>query len=284
MRHLLDFILKYSHCFLFVILEVVCFVLLFRFNSYQGSVYISSANCISGTIYEISHGITGYFHLRDVNDTLTDRNLDLECEIAALRSKLYDLTSDSVMVDSVSNESLKGFTRIKAHVVNNSLNRADNFITIDRGESDGVNAEMGVVCGKGVVGIVSKVAFRHALVISLLNSRSNISCKIKNRGYFGYLRWDGKDVRYTYLCDLPRHAECIEGDTIVTSGHSSIFPEGLMVGIVEKIADSHDGLSYLLKIKLATNFSRLNDVRVISRNGIKERKELELSILKEKSR
>ena len=253
MRNLLEFLMRYSHCFLFVLLEVVCCVLLFRFNNYQGSVYFSSANRVCGTLYDISGDITGYFHLKAVNDTLTDRTLDLEHAVAA----------DSTMTDSMSRAALADYRRIKAHVVNNTLDRADNFITIDRGSADGIRPEMGVVSGKGIVGIVGKTASRHSLVISLLNSQSNISCKIKNSGYFGYLRWDGHDVRYTYLRDMPRHAECHKGDTIVTSGYSSIFPEGLFVGVVEDIADSNDGLSYLLKVRLATDFGRLRDVRVI---------------------
>lgn len=255
--------MRYSHCFLFVLLEVVCCVLLFRFNNYQGSVYFSSANRVCGTLYDISGDITGYFHLKAVNDTLTDRNLDLEHEVATLRATLAELTADSILTDSMSRAALADYRRIKAHVVNNTLDRADNFITIDRGSADGIRPEMGVVSGKGIVGIVGKTASRHSLVISLLNSQSNISCKIKNSGYFGYLRWDGHDVRYTYLRDMPRHAECHKGDTIVTSGYSSIFPEGLFVGVVEDIADSNDGLSYLLKVRLATDFGRLRDVRVI---------------------
>lgn len=263
MRNLLEFLMRYSHCFLFVLLEVVCCVLLFRFNNYQGSVYFSSANRVCGTLYDISGDITGYFHLKAVNDTLTDRNLDLEHEVATLRATLAELTADSTMTDSMSRAALADYRRIKAHVVNNTLDRADNFITIDCGSADGIRPEMGVVSGKGIVGIVGKTASRHSLVISLLNSQSNISCKIKNSGYFGYLRWDGHDVRYTYLRDMPRHAECHKGDTIVTSGYSSIFPEGLFVGVVEDIADSNDGLSYLLKVRLATDFGRLRDVRVI---------------------
>lgn len=263
MRNLLEFLMRYSHCFLFVLLEVVCCVLLFRFNNYQGSVYFSSANRVCGTLYDISGDITGYFHLKAVNDTLTDRNLDLEHEVATLRATLAELTADSTMTDSMSRAALADYRRIKAHVVNNTLDRADNFITIDRGSADGIRPEMGVVSGKGIVGIVGKTASRHSLVISLLNSQSNISCKIKNSDYFGYLRWDGHDVRYTYLRDMPRHAECHKGDTIVTSGYSSIFPEGLFVGVVEDIADSNDGLSYLLKVRLATDFGRLRDVRVI---------------------
>ena len=274
MRNLLDFLLRYSHCFLFVILEVVCFVLLFRFNNYQGSVYFSSANWLCGTVYEISSSITGYFHLKTVNDAPTDRNLDLEREVSSLRAVVAELTRDSSAVDSLQQAALGDFWRIKAHVVNNTLDRADNFITIDKGRSDSVQTEMGVVCGNGVVGIVGKTTSHHALVISLLNSKSNISCKIKSSGYFGYLRWDGTDVRYTYLHDVPRHAECQKGDTIVTSGYSSIFPEGIMVGVVEDIEDSHDGLSYLLKVRLSTDFGRLDDVRVIAREGMEEIEEL----------
>lgn len=274
MRNLLDFLLRYSHCFLFVILEVVCFLLLFRFNNYQGSVYFSSANWLCGTVYEISSSITGYFHLKTVNDELIDRNLDLEREVATLRTAVRELTRDSSAVDSLQQVALADFRRVKAHVVNNTLDRADNFITIDKGRADSVQAEMGVVCGSGVVGIVGKTASHHALVISLLNSKSNISCKIKSSGYFGYLRWDATDVRYTYLHDVPRHAECQKGDTIVTSGYSSIFPEGIMVGVVEDIEDSHDGLSYLLKVRLSTDFGRLDNVRVIAREGMEELNEL----------
>ena len=128
--------------------------------------------------------------------------------------------------------------------------------------------------GTGAVGIVYQASAHYAIVMPLLNSKSNISCKIKSSGYFGYLRWDGKDARYTYLYDLPRHAECHPGDTIVTSGYSSIFPEGLMVGVVEDIEDSHDGLSYLLKVRLSADFGRVRDVRVIARKGMDEFKTL----------
>lgn len=276
MRNLLNFIVRYSHWFLFVLLEVVCFVLLFRFNNYQGSVYFTSANRVAGTVYGVSSRIISYFHLSAVNDSLTDRNIELEQEAAALRARLLEMTSDTLMADSVSRAALEHFTKIRAHVVNNTLDRTDNFITIDRGEADSVRSEMGVVCGQGVVGIVGKTASHHSLVISLLNTKSNVSCKIKNREYFGYLRWDGRDPRYTYLHDLPRHAVCHKGDTIVTSGYSSIFPEGIMVGTVQGVYDSHDGLSYQLKIKLAVDFGKLNDVRVVFRKDMEEQRMLEM--------
>lgn len=278
MRNLLDFILKNSHSFLFFLLEVLCLVLLFRFNNYQGSVYFTSANRFCGLIYEATSQVTGYFHLRAVNDSLTERNIKVEQELVALRREVMELSGNTVNFDSLTTAALQGFNLIKAHVVNNSLNHMDNYLTIDRGSADGLASEMGVVNGMGVVGIVDKTASHHALVISLLNSKSNVSCKIKGRDYFGYLRWDGKDSRFSWLRDLPRHAVCHKGDTIVTSGYSAIFPEGIMVGTVDKVLDSNDGLSYLVKIKLAVDFGRLDDVRIIFRKGMDEQQKLEKEI------
>ena len=157
----------------------------------------------------------------------------------------------------------------------NSLNKADNYITLDRGSSDGIRPEMGVVDANGVVGIVYKTSPRYSLVIPLLNSKSSISCKIVGSEYFGYLKWEGGDSRFAYLKDLPRHAEFNLGDTVVTSGYSTVFPEGVMVGTVDDMSDSHDGLSYLLKIKLATDFGKVSNVRVISRSGQEEQNMLE---------
>ena len=134
---------------------------------------------------------------------------------------------------------------------------------------------MGVVDANGVVGIVYKTSPHYSLVIPLLNSKSSISCKIVGSDYFGYLKWEGGNSRFAYLKDLPRHAEFNLGDTVVTSGYSTVFPEGVMVGTVDDMTDSLDGLSYLLKIKLATDFGKVSNVRVISRNGQDEQKALE---------
>lgn len=130
------------------------------------------------------------------------------------------------------------------------------------------------------MGIVYETSSSYSLVISVLNSKSNISCKIVGSDYFGYLKWEHGDSRYAYLKDLPRHAEFNLGDTVVTSGFSTVFPEGIMVGTVDDMSDSHDGLSYLLKIKLATDFGKVSDVRVIARNGQQEQKELENKAVK----
>ncbi len=275
MRNLLAFLYKYNYCILFLLLEVICFVLLFRFNHYQQSVYFTSANSMAGAIYEVSGGITSYFHLKKVNEDLLDRNMLLEQRVFQLEEALQKKGLDSVALYSLERLNPKSYNIYNASVVKNSLTRADNYITLNRGASDGIRPEMGVVDANGVVGIVYKTSPHYSLVISLLNSKSNISCKIVGSEYFGYLKWEGENSRYAYLKDLPRHAEFNLGDTVVTSGYSAVFPQGVVVGTVDDMADSPDGLSYLLKIKLATDFGKVSSVRVISRNGQEEELELE---------
>ena len=275
MWNLLNFLLKYNYWFLFILLEVICFVLLFRFNNYQQSVYFTSANVVTGKVYEVSGSVSSYFHLKSVNEDLLDRNMLLEQQIANLENALRERQVDSVIVNSIRNLDNKDYQIFKAHVIRNSLNQADNYITLDKGSSSGIRPEMGVVDGNGVVGIVYKTSPNYSLVISVLNSKSSISCKIVGSEYFGYLKWEHGDSRYAYLKDLPRHAEFNLGDTVVTSGYSTVFPAGVMVGTVDDMSDSNDGLSYLLKIKLATDFGKLGDVRVIARTGQMEQQELE---------
>ena len=271
MRNLLNFLLKYNHWFLFILLEVISFVLLFRFNHYQHSVYFSSANAVAGKVYEVSGGITSYFHLKSVNEDF----MELEQQNHNLEDALGRHLSDSTELNSIRNLTNTDYQVFKARVINNSLNLVDNYITLNRGSKDGIRPEMGVVDGNGVVGIVYDTSSHYSRVISVLNSKSSISCKIVGSEYFGYLKWEYGDSRYAYLKDLPRHAEFNLGDTVVTSGYSTVFPEGIMIGTVDDMADSNDGLSYLLKVKLATDFGKVSEVRVIARTGQHEQKELE---------
>lgn len=279
MRNLLNFLIKYNYWFLFLLLEAASFILLFRFNHYQQSVFFTSANELTGKIYEVSGGIESYFNLKSVNEDLLDRNMWLEQRVSLLERTLRVEGFDSVKLNKLEQSALTDFQIFKAHVIKNSLNQADNYIVLDRGANNGIRSEMGVVGANGVVGIVYKTSPRYSLVISLLNSKSSISCKIAGSEYFGYLKWEYGDSRYAYLKDLPRHAEFNLGDTVVTSGYSEVFPEGVMVGTVDDMSDSHDGLSYLLKVKLATDFGKLNNVRVIYGNTQEERKKLQQSIV-----
>ncbi len=275
MRNLLNFLIKYNYWFLFLLLEVTSFVLLFRFNHYQQSVFFTSANSAAGKVYEWSGAVTSYFHLKSVNEDLLDRNMLLEQRVAQLEKYLLDQGADSIKLNSLDHMAAGDYRIFKANVIKNSLMMADNYITLDAGEEAGIRPDMGVVDANGVVGIVYKTSAHYSLVLPLLNSKSSISCKIVGSDYFGYLKWEGGDSRFAYLKDLPRHAEFNLGDTVVTSGYSAVFPAGVMVGTVDDMQDSHDGLSYLLKIKLATDFGKVSNVRVIARSGQEEQKKLE---------
>lgn len=275
MRNLLNFLLKYNYWFLFIILEVASFVLLFRFNPYQQSAFFTSANVVSGAVYKVSGGVSSYFHLKSVNEDLLDRNSSLEQQINHLEKALKEHQVDSITVNSIRELPQTDYRLFKARVIKNSLNRVDNYITLDKGSSSGIRPEMGVVDGNGIVGIVYETSPSYSVVISVLNSKSSISCKIVGSEYFGYLKWDHGDSQYAYLKDLPRHAEFSRGDTVVTSGFSTVFPEGIMIGTIADMSDSNDGLSYLLKVKLATDFGTISDVRVIARSGQQEQNELE---------
>lgn len=281
MRNLLNFLIKYNYWFLFLLLEVTGFVLLFRFNRYQQSLFFTSANAAVGAVYETTGSVKSYFHLRSINSDLLDRNLLLEQQLVALQNRLLQQGVDSATMHSIERATPSSFRLHEAKVIKNSLSFEDNYLTLDKGSADGIRPEMGVVDARGVVGIVFKTSPHYAIVISLLNSKSSISCKIAGSDYFGYLKWQGGDVQYAYLKDLPRHAQFNLGDTVVTSGYSTVFPEGIMVGTVDDMQDSHDGLSYLLKVKLATDFGKVNAVRVVERSGQLEQLDLERRVAEE---
>ena len=283
MNNLLNFFLKYKSWFLFILLEMISFVLLFRFNHYRGSAFFTSSNRLVGMVYESMYHITGYFHLKTVNDELVQKNIELELQMEKLRSEITALIADSAVFENMKKEALANHCIYKAKVINNSLVHADNYITIDKGYDDGIRSEMGVVTGNGIVGIVYLTSPHYAIVLPVLNSKSNISCKIKSSDYFGFLIWEGGSSRYATVKDMPRHSLFSLGDTVVTSGHSAVFPGGIPVGTVENISDSHDGLSYLLKVKLFTDFARLNDVRIIARKGHEEQLELEGKLDRDKN-
>ena len=274
MRNLLDFLARHNHWFVFVLLEIISAVLLFKYNSYQGSVWFSSANAVSGRVYEASAAVGQYFSLVTVNRQLTQRNVYLERELARMAQEHAEATADSSYLQRLQNNQTNRYQSVPARVVSSSLDRLNNFITIDKGVADGVKKDMGVVCGTGIVGIVYLTSAHYSVVIPVLNSKSNISCSIRGRGYFGYLHWMGGVPDEAYLDDVPRHARFRIGDVIVTSGYSSVFPPGMLVGKVMRVYNSANGLSFRLRIKLTTDFGNLRDVCVITDAAVAERVKL----------
>lgn len=275
MRNLLEFLRNHFHWFLFVLLEVLCAVLLFQYNNYQNSVWFTSANWVTGKVYEWTSWMESFFSMTKVNEDLTLRNFYLERQVTQLRRLYAEATTETDVKEQQELEKLQQYKLIPAKVVTNELHLANNLITIDKGEKDGVEVGMGIACGKGVVGVVYLTSAHYSIVIPVLNMKSSrISCAIRNRGYFGVLRWDGRDAGIAYVEDIPRHARFNKGDWVETNGFSTIFPSGILVGQIKQVYNSRDGLSYRLQVRLSTDFGNLRDVVVISDKTIAERMRL----------
>ena len=264
MQDRVAFFTKNFHWLLFLFLELLCLILLFRYNSYQGSVWVSSANAIAGKVYEWQSGIEQFFSLEERARQLTDENIALERQLSRVREELMELKGDTVFADSIMQDVTNELHLLPAKVVSNSLRRPDNLLTVDRGRAAGGLPDMGVVSGTGLVGVVYMAGQHYSVVMPLLNVHSRVSCAIRDHGYFGYMSWDGSSATDAFMEDVPRHAQFNIGEWVETSGYSDIFPPGITIGQITAIGNSADGLSYRLRVRLNTDFSRLREVSIIT--------------------
>lgn len=285
MRNLIAFLVRNSSWFVFIILEGICAFLLYQNSSYQRSVFFNAFNEISGRAYYVSGSIKTFLNLQTTNQELVQQNGKLELQVLALENRLRKQAQDSIKVNAFLKDSLHremAYDFVVCHVENNSVSQINNYIVVNKGYKDGVKPEMGVVSTSGIVGIVRNVSANFSVILPVLNPKFRQSCKVKNTNSFGTLSWDGKDSRYAILDELPRHQIVRKGDTIITSGFSSIFPEGVLVGTVEGFNKKTDDNFYNLKVKLFTNFYNLSFVRIIRNDLTKERQALEMEVQNDK--
>ena len=263
MRNLFEFLLKRSAWIVFLIYVVLCFVLLFNNNPYQRSRYLSSSNALVSGLNSATTSVTGYFGLRTENVDLLYQNGRLQNEVIELSRELnaLRLQLDGDSLRRIAAPAAPDF--IMAQVIRNSIAHTHNYITIDKGRADGICPEMGVVNQQGVVGIVSTVGEHASVLISVLNPKLRLSCKVKGYDYFGSLVWGGVSSDYALLEEVPSHIEFTPGDTIVTSGFSTAFPEGIAVGMVDKYVIYEYGRLATLRIRLFADIADLNHVRVL---------------------
>lgn len=275
MKNLLDFLSRHYHWAIFAMLEIISMVLLTQYNSYQGSVWFSTANVVVGKVYEGTSKLTSFFSLTKANEDLTRRNFYLERQVTQLRRLYGEATQKEDAKDRQQIDTLRSYQLLSAKVISSELDKVNNLMTIDKGSADGVEEGMGVVCGKGIVGVTYLTSAHYSVVIPVLNGRSSrISCAIRGHDYFGVLRWYGGDAGHAFVEDIPRHARFKKGDWVETNGYSSIFPAGVLVGQIVEVYNSRDGLSYKLKVRLSTDFGNLRDVMVITDKTIAERMQL----------
>ena len=281
MQTILNFLIKHNHWFLFILLEGISFMLIVRFNNYQGATFFTAANSAVGNLYATFADIDNYFGLHRENAALHAHNKELLDEIALLRTQVDELKSQEALYDdSIVKSISSGYKFHTAKVISGSNNSVDKYYVINKGRRDSIKSEMGIFNSQGVVGIIYHSSERYSLVLPLLNSRSRTSCKVIGDEASSILQWDGNDTRYSHLVDLPRHTRITEGDTVVTSGHSAIFPEDIPIGIIDRIDNSADGMFYRARVKLFVDFSTLSSVFIVEKEGYDEQKELERKITK----
>lgn len=270
MRNLLLFLFRCRPWILFAAYVIISCVMLFSSNPYQQSVYLTSANSVSSTLYSGASKVTSYFNLIDVNEDLQHRNNLLEKKVSELEARIQLYQEKDIALEIAADSSISRFDFIVAHVIKNSINRTHNYITINKGSVDGIKPEMGVVDQNGIVGKVNVVGEHSSRIISLLNSDLRISSKVRGSEQVGSLVWDGDDSRFALLEELPRHSTFNVGDTVITSGYSTTFPEGIPIGIVDSELKDYDENFYTLRIRLFTDFSKLSIVRIVIDNMAEE--------------
>ena len=269
MKEIIKLILKYHFTIIFILLEIVSFSLIIRHNEYQRAIFSESASTLFGNISLTITSIKDYFRLKEMNESLANENILLKN-----RLEKYEFLRDTIIHGTVVQDSIPVYEYIGAKQVNATYNRTKNYITLNQGRKNGLQKEMAVCTPEGIVGLIQDLSDHFAVVIPLINVDSRISDKIKKNNYYGSLQWDGNDYAYSYLNDIPYHVEVNAGDTIVTSGLSKIFPEGIVVGYVESV-DKETANFLKIKVKLAVDFKRINHVYVILNNKKNEQTSLE---------
>ncbi|MCE5332797.1 MAG: rod shape-determining protein MreC [Bacteroidales bacterium] len=275
MRNLINFLIQYSVVILFLVLEVISFTLIVNNQDYQKSVFLSSSNSVISGMYEMSNSVVEFFKLRDANENLSEENTALKNEIISLRNQLSTLQPEKTdsLLFRIPPEMEYEF--ISAKVINNSTNKLQNYITLNKGLRDGIKVDMGVIGDEGVVGIIKTVSDKFSVVIPVLNDKIKINCKFKKNNYSGPLQWTGMDYRYAELKDIARHVEFSLGDSLITSGFTNTFPEGIPVGTIENFNIKESEAYYNIKVKLAVNFRTLSHVKVINYKNYNEQRILE---------
>lgn len=257
MKTLLNVIIRFHLVILFLILETISISMVVSDDLEKKKVVFSSANTISGYFNKKINTWLAYFTLAQENEILRKENLALRNRLNKLQSLSKINERDTFLIDSVK------YSYLSATVVNNSIYKAQNFITIDKGKDDGVKVDCGVIGPDGVVGVVLAVSEHYALVVSLLNSRFGLSAKIKNSNHFGSLYWTKNDYRFATLEEVPNHVTISKGDSIVTSGFSAIFPAGIPIGTIDDFRTNVSNNFYEIDVKLSTDFKSLYYVYVI---------------------
>jgi len=259
MQQLIYFFRKYKYFLFFLLLEFIALFFTINNNNFHRSKFISSANEITGGLYEKTTQISNYFNLKSQNEELILENKNLKNLLEKYTSK-EDSTVRVSVIDTINYQ--QKYTYTEAKIYSNNFNNPNNFILLNKGKNHGINIEMAVVNSKGIIGITEDVSANYVRVQSILNSNSKINAKLKNSSHFGTLIWNGKDYNIVQLEDIPKQAAIKVGDTIITGGMSTIFPAGILIGTIQKINTESSNNS--LDIKLFNDMSNIDNVYIVT--------------------
>lgn len=255
MLRILQFLYRIRAFILFVFLEVMAVWMIVSNNSPQGAAFFNSSNVLVGSVLKKQADVVQFFSLAEANEALTSENAEILQQLSFLQVRPDSMAFE---LDSAFEETYK-FRG--GRVIGNSLRFSQNYLTLNKGSKDGIKPGMGIFNPEGVVGRVKSVSENYSVAFSLLNTGSLISSKIKSTNDFGTVQWDGKNSSEAKLLFVPRHVKAQEGDTIITSGFNAVFPEGILIGVISKVAPDEKDPNYLnLTVKLSTDFSKVNYV------------------------
>lgn len=274
MEKLFLFIYQYRSFFTFLVLEVVCIWLLVQNNQYQGAKFFNSSNSIAASANSSAQNFRDFFSLRETNQLLSEENAMLKKKLEQRNQSLYSLNVREINDPELINR----FDFLSARVVNNSVHQFKNHLTIDKGSKDGVKPGMAVVSAEGIVGKVKITSDNFSVVASLLNIDILTSVQLKRTSHFGTIQWDGSSPDFIKLLYLPRHVKPEVGDSIVTSGYNSIYPEGMMVGKIDKVELKDEALFYDVRVRLSQDFRKLTYVAIIESKLKEEQDSLEQKV------
>lgn len=276
MRRIIYLIKKFRYFLLFIILEILAFIIIIQDHSYHQSKFVNSANFFTGGLYNKANSINEFFHLRKDNQLLSEENARLK-NLLGKRENTYAIDSFTVIDTS---QYFQKYDYSVAKIINNNYSKRNNFITLNKGAKYGLTPDLGVINSKGIIGVIKNVSTNYATVLSILNSNSNINVRLKNSNHFGTLVWDGKDYNITQVIDIPRQAVVKAGDTIVTGGKSAIFPEGIEVGVVKDFKYAQNKYQ-IINILLFNDMSAIGEVQIVKNLHKNEQVTLEQSVVNE---
>ncbi len=263
MNNIITFLLKHVSIIVFIVLQTISISLYVNENTYQKSVFFEHTSAISAKTHSVVNYITDYYSLSDINDSLACEYAQLSTQYATLLSNVEGMELDSLRMCDLNGE----VKHINAKIISKNTNDFRNYIIIDKGRCDGVEVDMGVISSEGVVGVTQKVSEHSSIVLPLINVEQSISVKIKSSNQLGTLVWEGRNIECAKMKDIPGHVTPMIGDTIITSGYSAIFQDGIVVGTVVKTSDEDNEAFRDLEVKLSVDFSSLKYVMVTKLNN-----------------